>query len=97
MQNQLDISSNHPNIHAVLEVVALRFSDGRVFYKLSAGSKKSAEADSVVLYSGLKPRMDEAMKFGSAAPEVLLVGDCTGTNGTILKTVRSAYFAASRV
>jgi hypothetical protein len=49
------------------------------------------------MYSGLKPRMDEAEKFVGSADEVLLLGDCTGKNGTIQKTIRSAFFVASQV
>ena len=97
MQNQQDISRNHPNITRDLEAIATRFSDGKVFYRDAAGSEKSVQADSVVIYAGLKPRMDEAMKFQGSAAEVLLLGDCTGKNGTIQKTMRSAFFTASQV
>jgi hypothetical protein len=61
------------------------------------GSEKSVQADSVVIYAGLKPTMDEAMKFEGSADEVLLLGNCTGKNGTIQKTIRSAFFVASQV
>jgi NADPH-dependent 2,4-dienoyl-CoA reductase/sulfur reductase-like enzyme len=97
MQNQQDISQNHPGITRILEALATRISDGKVFYKDVAGSEKSVQADSVVIYAGLKPRMDEAMKFEGSANEVLLLGDCTGKNGTIQKTIRSAFFVASQV
>jgi hypothetical protein len=41
--------------------------------------------------------MDEAEKFFGSADQVLLLGDCTGTNGTLQKTTRSAFFVASQV
>jgi thioredoxin reductase len=97
MENQLDISLTHPNISRVLESVATRISDGKVFYRDAAGSEKSVEAESVVIYSGLKPRMDEAMKFAGSAGQVLLLGDCTGQAGNLQKTMRSAFFVASQV
>lgn len=97
MQNQQDISRNHPGIHSVLKAVATRISEGKVYYRDASGSEKSAKADSVVIYTGLTPNMDEAMKFKDSAEEVLLLGDCTGRNGTILRTIRSAFFTASRV
>jgi NADPH-dependent 2,4-dienoyl-CoA reductase/sulfur reductase-like enzyme len=96
-ENQLDILRSHPNIRCLQEVVPKRISGGEVIYTDSTGSQKSVRADSVVMYAGLKPRMDEALKFSSAANQVLLLGDCTGKNGTIQKTIRSAFFVASQV
>jgi pyruvate/2-oxoglutarate dehydrogenase complex dihydrolipoamide dehydrogenase (E3) component len=97
MENQLSLSQSHPNISSVLEAIATHISNGKVFYKDAAGSEKSARADSVVIYAGLKPSMDAAMKFEGSADQVLLLGDCTGKNGTIQKTIRSAFFVASQV
>jgi hypothetical protein len=68
-----------------------------VTYTDSGGKEKTVQADSIVVWSGLKPRMDEAEKFSGSADEVLLVGDCTGRNGTLQKTIRSAFFVASQV
>jgi hypothetical protein len=97
MENQLNLSQNHPNISRVLGATATRISDGKAFYKDSAGIEKSVRADSVIIYAGLKPSMDEAIKFEGSAEQVLLMGDCTGRNGTIQKTIRSAFFVASQV
>ena len=47
-------------------------------YTDSKGAENSIQADSIVIWSGLKPRMDEAEKFIGSADEVLLLGDCTG-------------------
>jgi hypothetical protein len=80
-----------------IEAIATRISDGKVFYRAAAGSEKSAGADSVVIYSGLKPRMNEAMKFAGSAGQFLLLGDCTGQAGNLQKTMRSAFFVASQV
>lgn len=96
-ENQLDILRNHPNITCIPEAIPRRISEGKVAYMDAAGSEKSAPADSVVVYAGLKPRMDEALKFSDAADQVLLLGDCNGKNGTIQKAVRSAFFVASQV
>jgi hypothetical protein len=97
MENQLDLSQNHPNISHDLETVPTRVSEGKVFYKDAKGAEKSVRADSVVIYSGLRPRMDEAFKFSGSAGQVLLLGDCTGRAGTLQKTIRSAFFVASQV
>ena len=61
------------------------------------GVENSIQVDSIVIYSGLKPMMDEAEKFIGSADEVRLLGDCTRQNGTIQKTISSAFFVASRV
>lgn len=50
-----------------------------------------------VIYSGLNPMMDEAEKFIGSADQILLLGDCTGNNGTIQRTIRSAFFISSQV
>jgi hypothetical protein len=70
---------------------------GKVTYTDSKGAENSIQADSIVIWSGLKPRMDEAEKLIGSADEVLLLGDCTGKNGRIRKTIRSAFFVASQV
>jgi thioredoxin reductase len=96
-QNQLWIIEGHPDFNYVLEAMVTRIGDGKVFYMDAGGSEKSVRADSVVVYAGLKPRTDEALKFSEAARQVLLLGDCTGTAGTIQKAIRSAFFMASQV
>jgi pyruvate/2-oxoglutarate dehydrogenase complex dihydrolipoamide dehydrogenase (E3) component len=97
MMNQIGILEAHPNFNCVLQATARSISGGKVTYLDSKGIEKSIQADSVVIYAGFKPRMDEAMKFTGSAPNVLLLGDCTGKNGTIQKTIRSAFFVASQV
>jgi NADPH-dependent 2,4-dienoyl-CoA reductase/sulfur reductase-like enzyme len=94
---QMDIVLNNPNFSYVLDATATRISEGKVFYKDSTGSEKSVQADSVVIYAGLRPRMDEAIEFSGSAGQVLLLGDCTGQAGTVQKTIRSAFFVASQV
>jgi thioredoxin reductase len=97
MMNQILILEGHPNFSCILEAIPKSISEGKVTYRDKEGSEKSIKADSVVIYSGLKPRMDEAMAFSGSAEQVLLLGDCTGKNGTIQKTIRSAFFVASQI
>lgn len=96
-ENQIDIYQNHPDIRYVLEAITTRIGDGKVTYKDSAGNENSVQADSIIIYAGLKPRMDEAMKFAGSAGQFLILGDCTGNAGTVQKTIRSAFFTASQV
>jgi 2,4-dienoyl-CoA reductase-like NADH-dependent reductase (Old Yellow Enzyme family)/thioredoxin reductase len=97
MENQIDIYRHNKNFSYVLEAVTKGIYEGKVTYKDAEGSEKSIQADSIVIYSGLKPKMDEAMKFTGSAGQVLLLGDCTGKAGTLQKTIRSAFFVASQV
>jgi len=97
MMNQILILQNHPDYDCILEATVKSITGGKVTYTDSTGSEKSVQADSIVIYSGLKPRMDEAEKFLGSANQVLLLGDCTGKNGTIQKTIRSAFFVTSQV
>ncbi len=97
MSNQTAIYKNHPNFSYVLETKVKSMTGGKVTYTDAKGAESTISADSIVVWAGLKPRMDEAEKFFGSADEVLLLGDCTGTNGTVQKTIRSAFFAASRV
>ena len=97
MMNQILILQNHPDYNCILEATPKSISEGNVTYVDSKGQEKSIPADSVVIYSGLRPKTDEAAKFSGSAPQVLLLGDCTGKNGTIQKTMRSAFFLASQV
>jgi pyruvate/2-oxoglutarate dehydrogenase complex dihydrolipoamide dehydrogenase (E3) component len=96
-ENQLDIMRSHENFSTVLEATPVDISNGKVTYQDAKGVKKSIQADSVVIYAGLKPRMDEAVAFSGSAEQVLFLGDCTGKAGTIQKAIRSAYFMASQV
>jgi len=91
------IYKNHPNFSYVMNTTVKSIAGGKVVYTDSKGVENSIQADSIVIWSGLKPRMDEAEKFIGSADEVLLLGDCTGKNGRIRKTIRSAFFVASQV
>jgi pyruvate/2-oxoglutarate dehydrogenase complex dihydrolipoamide dehydrogenase (E3) component len=97
MEIQIDLYKNDENISYALETIATGISGGTVTYRDAAGDEKSVKADSVVIFAGLKPRMDEALKFSGSAGQVLLLGDCTGEAGTLQKTIRSAFFTASQV
>lgn len=97
MENQIDLYQNHENISYELETIPTKISKGKVTYRDAEGKEKFVKADSVVIFAGLKPKMDEAMEFSGSAGQVLLLGDCTGNAGTVQKTIRSAYFIASQV
>jgi NADPH-dependent 2,4-dienoyl-CoA reductase/sulfur reductase-like enzyme len=81
----------------ILEATATGITNGKVTYQDSKGQEKSISADSVVLFGGLRPRKDEALKFYGSANGFFIVGDCTGNGGDIRKCNRIAFAAASRI
>ncbi|MBN1627840.1 MAG: FAD-dependent oxidoreductase [Deltaproteobacteria bacterium] len=92
-----DTYQNMNNFSYILEATATRISEGKVFYKDRAGSEKSIQADSVVIYAGFKPRLDDAMKFSGTAGQFSIIGDCTGEDGTVQMCNRTAFGAASQI
>jgi thioredoxin reductase len=97
MMHQEDIYRSSPDFSYTLGVTVKDITGGKVTYTDSSGASKTIQADTIIVWSGLKPRMDEAEKFAGSADDVLLLGDCTGNGGTIQKTIRSAFFVASQV
>jgi 2,4-dienoyl-CoA reductase-like NADH-dependent reductase (Old Yellow Enzyme family)/thioredoxin reductase len=91
------IYKNHPDFKYVMKTTVKGIAGGEVTYMDEKGAENSIQADSVVVWSGLRPRNEEAVSFFGSADEVLLLGDCTGENGRVLKTIRSAFYVASQV
>ena len=85
------------NFSYILQATTTGISNGKVTYKDAKGEEKSIQADGVVVFGGLKPRQDEAMKFAGVANEFTVIGDCTGNGGDVRKVNRMAYAAASRI
>jgi thioredoxin reductase/2,4-dienoyl-CoA reductase-like NADH-dependent reductase (Old Yellow Enzyme family) len=86
------------NFDYITEAIATRIADGKVYYNDASGAEKSVPADGVVIWSGLKARTDEAVKFSAAAGKAFYaVGDCTTKGGNVQKAIRTAYFAAAQI
>ncbi len=86
------------NFTPLTQATAKNISDGKVTYLDSTGSEKTIQADSIVIFGGLKAKQDEALKFsGTAKKAFYTIGDCTGRCGNIQKATRSAFFMASQV
>jgi 2,4-dienoyl-CoA reductase-like NADH-dependent reductase (Old Yellow Enzyme family)/thioredoxin reductase len=97
VQQTFDALTGH-NFNYIMEVTVRNISDGKVDYVDAKGNEKSIRADNVVIYDGLKPKQDEALKFyGSARNAFFTLGDCTGKCGNIQTVTRSAFFTASQV
>jgi len=85
------------NFSAITRANATGISAGKVTYRDASGSEKSIAADSVVLFSGLKSKKDEALQFYGTAKQFFTAGDCSEKGGNIQRCTRSAFFAASQV
>jgi hypothetical protein len=85
------------NFSYILQATTTRISGGKVIYVDARGNENAIRADSVVVYAGLKPRQDEALKFSNSANAFFTIGDCTGKGGSVQRVIRSAFFAASQV
>ncbi|MBN1625863.1 MAG: FAD-dependent oxidoreductase [Deltaproteobacteria bacterium] len=94
---QTNLYRNHPNFKYHLETTVKDITGGKVTYTDKEGADKSIQADSIVIWNGLKARTEDADNFAGSANEVLVVGDCTGEKGRINRAIRSAFYAASRV
>lgn len=98
----IDMYERMDNFNYITEVTTTNISKGKVTYADNDGNKKSIDADSVVIFAGLKPMRDEAMKFHGPADNAttnafFTIGDCTGRCGNVQKTIRSAFFVASQI
>jgi NADPH-dependent 2,4-dienoyl-CoA reductase/sulfur reductase-like enzyme len=85
------------NFSIITEGTAKRISAGKVTYVDGKGQEQSILADGFVVYAGLKPKKDDALKFYGSARQFFTIGDCSEIGGNIQKCVRSAFFAASQV
>jgi len=95
--NQERIYKNHPDFTYHMKTVPKSIDGGTVTYMDEKGTEHSIDADSIVIWSGLRPRSAEAVAFSGSADEVILAGDCTGDTDRLIKTLRSAFFAASQI
>jgi 2-enoate reductase len=92
------------NFSYITEATATGISEGKVTYRDAKGAEKTVQADSVVIYAGRKPRMEEAMKFSGSAKRFFIVGDCsahgdvrTHFEANLYTSVRSGFAAASEI
>lgn len=84
------------NFSYMTQATATGISGGKVTYFDARGNEKSAQADSVVISLGRKPRKEEAMEFSASADRFFIIGDCDAA-GSIRTCNRTAFAAASMI
>ena len=85
-----------PNFSHLTEVTTTKIEADGVTYLDAAGNEHKLACDDVVLSAGVKPAMEEAMKFYGCAERFFLIGDCEKP-GSIQTCMRSAFAAASQI
>jgi hypothetical protein len=93
----IDAYKRLDNLTPITEAIATRISKGKVTYTDAKGNEKSIKADSVVVYSGIKAKQDEALKFYGTAKRFFIIGECSGVGFGVQRTIRNAFFAASQI
>lgn len=96
-ETMVETYSDMKNFNIITQGIATGISAGKVTFKDAGGSEKTIQADSVVLFAGLKPRKEEALQFYGSAKQFFRVGDCSDQGGTIQRSTRSAFFTAAQV
>jgi 2,4-dienoyl-CoA reductase-like NADH-dependent reductase (Old Yellow Enzyme family)/thioredoxin reductase len=97
VSTQTRLYKSLPNYKYFLNTTVTDITGGKVTFKDKDGATQAIQADSIVLWNGVKPRVEEAASFMNAAPEVRVLGDCNGQNGRIISATRNAFIVASRV
>jgi pyruvate/2-oxoglutarate dehydrogenase complex dihydrolipoamide dehydrogenase (E3) component len=91
-------AQNLKNFSSIMQVTATGISDGMVTYKDAKGNEESIRADSVVIYSGLRPMREEALEFYDSVKNAFyMAGDCTGRCGDVQKSLRSGFLVGSQI
>jgi thioredoxin reductase len=94
----IDTYDHMENFDYETQVIPQRIDGKKVYYTDASGKEKSVKGDSVVIWSGLRARTEEAVTFAPTAGKGFhAVGDCTTNGGNIQRSVRSAYFAAAQI
>ncbi|MBN1625588.1 MAG: FAD-dependent oxidoreductase [Deltaproteobacteria bacterium] len=87
-----EIRSNK-NLRYILKARCTAVGDKVIFYKDADGNEKRIEAESVVIATGMKGRLEEAMALWNTADRFVMIGDCSEV-GNVEKAMRSAFSSA---
>ncbi|MDB9822941.1 FAD-dependent oxidoreductase [Deltaproteobacteria bacterium] len=93
----IDLYQGMKKFSYITEATAKSIFGGKVTYVDAKGYEKSIQADSVVIYAGFKPKLDEALKFSGSADRFFTIGDCYAVGGFVRACTRTAFAAASQL
>ena len=69
-------------------------NDGAVVESTATGDRKTIPADTVVLSLGVKADEEEVRAFDGVCAEVMYIGDCAASGGTLYNAIHTAFDAA---
>lgn len=84
------------NIRGITHANTVKVTAKTVTYVDAEGAEHTLEGDDVVVCGGVRPRLEDALKYASAAPYFRLIGDVDDA-GDMQKSIRSAFGAASQL
>jgi len=81
---------------AETEAKVVEITAAGVVYEDRDGSRRTEQADTVVIAAGMKPNNDEAMRYAMSGGRVHIIGDCRKV-GNIHSANRAAFAVASQI
>ena len=72
-------------------------TDSGIIIRDSKGAKREMACDTLVLSLGIRSKTDAARAFAGCANEVILVGDCNRSQGTVFNAITTAHDAAMSI
>ena len=84
------------NLSYILNARCTNIGKDKVSYTDADGAVHEIKAGSVVIASGMRPRIGHAMEFSGAGNFFYVIGDCNKT-GNVQKAMRSAFSIASMI
>lgn len=87
---------HYDGIHGITNATTVSVTARSATYVDQEGNEHTVEGDNVVVCGGVKPRIDSALSYASAAPEFYLIGDAGGAKD-LQTSIRSAFAAASQI
>ena len=84
------------NLKGITKANTVKVTAKTVTYRDAEGAEHTLEGDDVIVCGGVRPYLDGALKYASAAPFFRLIGDADGA-GDIQRSVRSGFAAASQI
>ncbi len=84
------------NLKGITHASTVKVTDKTVTYLDADGAEHTLEGDDVIVCGGVRPALEAALKYASAAPFFRLIGDADGA-GDIQRSIRSGFAAASQI
>ncbi len=85
-----------PNLKTETNASATQITENGVYYKDADGNEIFADAETVIIAAGMRPKTDASMQFYGAAKEFYMIGDCQRP-GSVQTTTRNVFYTTSTI